>query len=79
MRSKRALHPREDSTADPGALSARERECLLWSALGKQTKQIARVLDIAPDTVNEHVASAMKKLKANSRSHAVSILLRSER
>jgi DNA-binding CsgD family transcriptional regulator len=63
------------SRANVDALSARERDCLLWSALGKQTKQIAKILSIAPDTVNEYIASAMKKLDASSRAHAVSILL----
>lgn len=60
------------------ALSARERECLLWSALGKQTKEIAKILSITPDTVNEHIASAMKKLDARSRAHAVSIMLEAD-
>ena len=56
-------------------LSPRERECLLWSALGKTTKEIASILDLADSTVNEYIAGAMKKLGATTRAQAVAIVV----
>lgn len=49
----------------------------MWCGLGLRTKQIARTLDIAASTVNEYLASAMKKLDARTRSHAVALLMQS--
>ena len=57
------------------SLSPRERECLLWCALGLRTKQIANVLNIAEPTVNEYIASAIKKLGAASRPQAAALLV----
>jgi DNA-binding CsgD family transcriptional regulator len=52
-------------------LTAREAQCLLWAAIGKSSKQIASELQIAPDTVNDHIASATRKLGARTRPEAV--------
>ena len=56
-------------------LSQRERECLLWCALGLRTKQIAHTLDLADATANEYIASGMRKLGAKTRPQAVAILM----
>ncbi len=55
----------------PACLAPRERECLLWVAAGLKSKQIAYRLDLSTHTVNEAIASAMRKLGANSRAEAV--------
>ncbi|WP_414897901.1 autoinducer binding domain-containing protein [Rhodovulum sp. YEN HP10] len=57
----------------PGSvpLSLRERECLLWSATGLRNKEIAFRLSISEKTVEHHMASAMTKMHAMNRTHAV--------
>lgn len=68
-----ACHARfANSDAEPPTcLAPRERECLLWVAAGLKSKQIAYRLDLSTHTVNEAIASAMRKLGANSRAEAV--------
>ena len=60
------------------ALSARERDCLRLVASGLQTKEIAQRLQIAPDTVNEYIASARLKLGAPNRRAAARLLAAAE-
>ena len=66
-----------DKTArfDPHDLAPREKECLLWVGLGKTTKEIADRLKLSDPTVDEYIASAMRKLGATSRTQAVAMLL----
>lgn len=52
-------------------LSAREKECLRWVGAGLESKGIAHRLAISTRTVEHHIANAIAKLGANSRSHAV--------
>ncbi|MBL3576713.1 LuxR family transcriptional regulator [Rhodovulum sp. BSW8] len=66
-----ALAQTPDIAADMIRLSLRERECLLWSAAGLRNKEIAFRLSIAEKTVEHHMASAMTKLHAVNRTHAV--------
>lgn len=54
-----------------GRLSARERDCLQWAAVGKTTQEIADLMGLADDTVNEYFASARRKLRAANRTQAV--------
>jgi len=56
-------------------LSQRERDCLARIAQGASSKSIARQLALSAHTVNEYVASAMRKLQASSRSEAVATAL----
>ncbi|MDK9721153.1 MAG: helix-turn-helix transcriptional regulator [Rhodospirillales bacterium] len=49
----------------------REREVLLWSALGLESQAIGERLGLSLATVNFHIAKAMKKLGAATRAHAV--------
>ena len=68
---------REKTTRlDPQDLAPREKECLLWVGLGKTTKEIADRLKLSDPTVNEYIASAMRKLGATSRTQAVAMLLK---
>jgi DNA-binding CsgD family transcriptional regulator len=52
-------------------LSRREHDCLAWIARGASSKNIARQLTLSAYTVNEYIASAMRKLHASSRTEAV--------
>jgi len=56
----------------PG-LTPRERGCLSWAARGMTYQEIARVLDVSPRTVEQHLASARRKLGAYSTAQAVAI------
>lgn len=71
LRDARAIGP----GAGPGPLSPRERNCLAEVARGRSSKQISRQLDLSPHTVDEYVASAMRKLGAASRTEAVALAL----
>lgn len=53
------------------SVTARERECLLWSALGKSSWEISEILSISEATVNFHLQNAMRKLEVYSRPHAI--------
>jgi DNA-binding CsgD family transcriptional regulator len=52
-------------------LTPREQDCLGWIARGASSKEAARQLSLSAYTVNEYVASAMRKLGASSRTEAV--------
>ncbi|TAN52309.1 MAG: LuxR family transcriptional regulator [Rhodospirillales bacterium] len=53
------------------SITMREREVLLWSALGLESEAIGDRLGLSLATVNFHIAKAMKKLGASTRSQAV--------
>lgn len=53
------------------SVTNRERECLLWSALGKSSWEISEILRISEATVNFHMRNAMRKLEVYSRPHAI--------
>lgn len=52
-------------------LTARERECLAWSARGKSSWDIGMILNISEHTVNYHLKHAMERLSVNNRIMAV--------
>ena len=56
-------------------LTARESEVLRWVANGKSAWEIGEILHIAKRTVDEHVHTAVQKLGAVNRTHAVAIAL----
>jgi DNA-binding CsgD family transcriptional regulator len=47
--------------------SEREKACLSWTALGKSSWEIGRILAISENTVVFHIKNAMKKLDAHTR------------
>ncbi|HEV7967877.1 MAG TPA: response regulator transcription factor [Candidatus Acidoferrales bacterium] len=55
------------------ALSQREIEVLRLVALGNSNKQIAGQLTIVEETVKAHISNILSKLRANDRTHAVTI------
>jgi DNA-binding CsgD family transcriptional regulator len=74
----RALHPhllnplrRLSETRVKKSLSARECEVLYWSAMGKTSWAIAKILNVSERTINFHIANSIDKLNAANRSHAV--------
>jgi DNA-binding NarL/FixJ family response regulator len=54
-------------------LSGRELQVLMLVAAGNSNKAIAARLAISEDTAKAHVASVIAKLRANDRTHAVSL------
>jgi PAS domain S-box-containing protein len=65
------------NTAEPiGApLSPREREVLRLVAQGATGDEVARQLQLSPETVRRHVRRARDKLGAANRSHAIALAL----
>lgn len=57
-------------------LTTRELEVLRLIRDGYKNKQIADELTISENTVNFHIKNLMEKLRANDRTHAVTIALR---
>lgn len=56
-------------------LSAREVEVLTLIAAGTSNKQIAAALSITEETAKTHIKNIMEKLRANDRTHAVTLAL----
>lgn len=59
-----------------GDLTTRELQVLQLIRDGYRNKQIADQLTISENTVNFHIKNLMEKLRANDRTHAVTIALR---
>lgn len=57
-------------------ISPREREVLGLLAEGLRNEEIAARLELSPDTVRAHIRNAMRKLDADTRTHAVALALR---
>lgn len=58
------------------ALTSREVEVLSWVARGKSAWEIGEILHIAKRTVDEHVQTAVRKMGAVNRAHAVALAVR---
>lgn len=52
-------------------LSARERECVQWTAAGKSAWDIGQILGISAHTVGEYLASAAQKMNTRTRPQLV--------
>jgi LuxR family transcriptional regulator, quorum-sensing system regulator BjaR1 len=57
-------------------LTVRETEVLTWVARGKSAWEIGEILYITKRTVDEHVRTAVRKISATNRTHAVAIAIR---
>ncbi|MDX8535493.1 LuxR family transcriptional regulator [Mesorhizobium sp. VK25A] len=55
---------------DGANLSQREKECILWTARGKSSWEIGKILGISVNTVNFHIKNVMRKLNTASRTVA---------
>jgi len=69
-----------DSAVPPkgsrGKLTHRQREILQLLANGESTTVAARELDLSEETVKTHIKTALARLGARNRTHAVAIALR---
>lgn len=64
-------------THDPiPALTARERECLQWSALGKDYKEIALILSLSQHTTRSYLKSARTKLGCGTLNSATALAVK---
>jgi LuxR family transcriptional regulator, maltose regulon positive regulatory protein len=63
--------PAASGSSTVASLSARERRILEIIGEGKSNKEIARVLDITPETVKSHVKNIFVKLAVEKRAQAV--------
>jgi len=71
-----SLKPRRGQRGKPPLLTLREIEVLTWVARGKSAWEIGEILDIAKRTVDEHAQSAVRKVGAVNRAHAVALAVR---
>jgi DNA-binding NarL/FixJ family response regulator len=62
--------------ADDKALSLRETQVLRLVAMGHANRQVAETLALTEETVKVHVRSILSKLRAQDRTHAVTIALK---
>ncbi|MER9895813.1 LuxR family transcriptional regulator [Mesorhizobium sp. M0119] len=51
-------------------LSIREKECILWTARGKSSWEIGKILGISLNTVNFHIKNVLQKMDTASRTVA---------
>ncbi len=56
-------------------LATREIQCIRRLALGENDKQVARALDISPDTVRQYVKSARQSYRARTRAQLIALAL----
>jgi DNA-binding CsgD family transcriptional regulator len=66
-----AVQPKNKSHS----LTPREFEVLQWVAQGKTAWEIGKILRITKRTVDEHMQTAVRKLNAANRCHAVAIAI----
>jgi DNA-binding NarL/FixJ family response regulator len=62
---------RNDAARSTLGISDRELEVLELLAAGRSNKEIARHLDVSPNTVKTHVAKLYEKLEAKRRTEAI--------
>jgi DNA-binding CsgD family transcriptional regulator len=72
---KGKMHNLMDRIDSNGPLSFREMEVLNYAAMGKSNKQIAEIIGLSESTIKNHFSSTLKKLRANDRTHAVTLAL----
>ncbi len=56
----------------PPVLGNREYQVLTWTSQGKTSFEIAKILNLSENTINNYVVNVTKKLGASNRTHAVS-------
>jgi len=57
-------------------LTDREIECLFWIAEGKTSDEIAVILGISRNTINNYITSVMRKTATKTRSEAIAYAVR---
>lgn len=67
---------RTDRLPAPRPLSSRELEVVRWTAQGKTSIEIGRILSLSDHTVNAHMTNAIKKLDCVNRTQLVAKAIR---
>jgi DNA-binding CsgD family transcriptional regulator len=75
-RANRTGSGRRPSRLRKYSLTPREIEVLNWVAQGKSAWEVGEILRIEKKTVDEHVQTAVHKIGAVNRAHAVAIAVR---
>lgn len=57
-------------------LSERQKQCITLVAKGHTSKEIGRILNLSPSTVDNHLGIVMERLGADSRSKAARIFVK---
>lgn len=57
-------------------LTERELECLFWISEGKTSDEIATILGISRNTINNYITSVMRKTATKTRSEAIAYAVR---
>ena len=57
-------------------LTERELECLFWIAEGKTSDEIATIIGISKNTINNYITSVMRKTATRTRSEAIAYAVR---
>lgn len=70
---KTAVEVRQDREFE---LTERELECLFWIAEGKTSEEIAVILGISRNTINNYITSVMRKTATRTRSEAIAHAVR---
>lgn len=60
--------------AEVDRLTAREREIAVYTAQGLSHKDIARLLDLSPATVRNHLATACRRLQARNKAQVAALV-----
>jgi len=63
--------PSARQTAPLVILTTREKDCLQWSAMGKTSWEMAKILNISERTANFHIGNAIRKMDVANRHQAV--------
>ena len=71
FRNRSSIVEADGQAGELQSISARELEVLRLLAGGKSNKEIARQLDVSPNTVKTHVANLFEKLGARRRTEAI--------
>ena len=69
-------HNKDNYKISTSSLTSRELECLKWVSSGKTSLEISIILSITKNTADWYLNSAIHKLGATSRAHAVAIAIR---
>lgn len=67
---------RNNKPASTGKLTVRELEVVRWTAQGKTSVEIARILSLSDHTVNAYLTNAIKKLDCVNRTQLVAKAIR---
>ena len=68
---RRESEARGGSAPSAATLTEREVECLRWTASGKTSWEISRILSISENTVTFHLRNAIAKMQVSNRPQAV--------